>query len=238
LATLTLSVKQPAAPAEAPTIVAARVLKPDQEPVLRLEGEDSFAPEGDPKSVKPGADVIYQAAHDLPPGKYSLVAAVKDPASGDVGFVMQSSIDVPDFHSETMGLSSVTLAKKIERVTTPSAGTPRFVRGNFKVVPAPSAQFKAGEELSLYFQIYNTANDPASGQPKIKVSYRFEKIEKAGNRLLGGKPIEQSVNSNVQIFAVTVQPQWPVGDYQVVVNVEDLTSKATASSTVPFKVVK
>ena len=109
---------------------------------------------------------------------------------------------------------------------------------NSRVLPAPRPSFKPGEDIWLYFEIYNTANDPASGGPKLKISYRFEKIEKTGARLLGGRPIEQSATSNVQAYSVTVQPAWPAGEYRVVLKVDDLTAGASATDTIPFVVVK
>jgi GWxTD domain-containing protein len=236
LATLTLAVKKGAA--AAPDLLAARILKGGDEAVAKLERENSFEAAQENASIAPGADLLFQAVRDLDPGKYSLVAAAKDTSTGDVGFVLLQSIEVPDFHGETLQMSSVTLARRVERLpSAPGAGA-RFTLGNFKVLPAPRAQFRAGEDVWVYYQIYNTASDPASGQPKLKVTYRYEKVEKAGNRVLGGRPIEQKVSNTVQMYAVGVQPAWPAGDYQVVVKVEDLVATTSVSSTVPFSVVK
>ena len=88
------------------------------------------------------------------------------------------------------------------------------------------------------FQIYNTASDPASGKPSIRVTYKFEKVEESGNRMLGGRPISQKVSSSVQAYALTVSDKWPEGDYQVQVKAEDLVAKTMASATVPFSVAK
>lgn len=234
-AMLTLAVRKPAS-AE-PVILAARIQVGDDEPIAKLDRENSFAPLADNASAAAGADLLFQAVRDLPSGKYSLVAAAKDTGTGDTGFVL-TTIDVPDFHQEALQLSTVTLARKVERLKAPAEPGSRFVIGNFTVVPAPRAQFKAGEDVSLHYEIYNTASDPTSGQPKLKVSYRFEKIEKAKNIVLGGRPIEQPANSAVQVYAVQVQPAWPAGEYQVVVKVDDLVAATSATTTVPFSVVK
>ena len=234
LATLTVAVQRPAS-AE-PLILAARVVKPEAEPVLRLEKDTIFTPAPENASAAPGSDLVFQAGHNIEPGTYALVAAAKDPLTGDVGFVQQS-IEVPSFRQETLQISSVTLAKKVERIAAPGSPT-RFILGNFRVVPAPRAQFRAGDDVWIYYQIYNTASDPNTGQPKLKTTYRYEKVEKAANRLLGGRPVEQNTGGTVQSYAVTVQPQWPAGNYQIVVKVEDLVAGTSASATVPFSVVK
>jgi GWxTD domain-containing protein len=233
---ITLSAKRPASGA-AP-VVAARAAGSGDEVALRLDRDDSFTPA--PENAAAGADgeSIFQAGQDLPAGRYSLVAALREPESGDVGFVIQE-IEVPDFHTEALQISSVTLARKVERLSGPPADplTP-YVLGGSRVVPAPTARFRAGQGVWVYYQIYNTASDPNSGQPRLKVTYRYEKVEKAGNRLLGGRPIEQNVSNSVQAYVVTVQPAWPAGDYQVVVKVEDLVAGSSASAAVPFTVVK
>lgn len=236
LGTLTLAVKKPAQ-GEISPVVAARLTGPDEKVALKLEKDDSFTAAPENAAVPAGADLLYQAGHDLAPGKYSLVAALKDPGTGDSGFVLQN-VEVPDFHDPNMGLSSVTLARKVERLSEPADPSRRFVLGKFKILPAPRSAFKAGEEIWLYYQIYNTANDPASGLPKIKISYRFEKVEKTGNRLLGGRPIELAADNNVQAYSVTVQPAWPAGDYRVVMKVDDVIAGTSASATIPFTVVK
>jgi len=235
LAMLTLAV--PSRAGTAP-VIAARVLGPDEKVAVSLEREDSFTGAEENSRAAEGADLHYQAGRDLPPGKYSVVAAAKDPSTGEIGFVLDTA-EVPDFHEQTLQLSSITLAKKVERLTSaPTDAAARFVLGNFKVLPAPRPVFRAGEDIWLYFQIYNTASDPGTGQPKVKIAYRFEKVERTGNRLLGGRPVEQSSDKNVQIYSVTVQPAWPAGDYRVVVKVDDVIAGATASATIPFAVAK
>src|SRR5262245_1527603 len=234
-AMVTLAVRKTAS--TDPPIVAARIQSGEEEPVARLDRENSFSPLEDNGKAAAGSDLLYQAVRDLPPGKYSLVAAAKDSGTGDKGFVL-TTIDVADFHQEALQLSTVTLARKVERLKAPAEAGARFVIGNFTVVPAPRAQFKAGEDVALHYEIYNTASDPASGQPKLKVSYRFEKIEKTKNVVLGGRPIEQTTSSAVQAYALQVQQAWPAGDYQVVVKVDDLIAGTSASATVPFSVVK
>jgi hypothetical protein len=148
------------------------------------------------------------------------------------------NVEVPEYKDPGLCLSSVTLARKVERLAGTAAPSARFVFGSSKVIPAPRPVFKAGEDVWLYYQVYNTANDPASGHPKIKITYRWEKVEKAGNRLLGGRPIEVSADSNVQAYSVTVQSAWPAGDYQVVVKVDDVVASTSATAKVPFSVVK
>lgn len=237
-ATVTVSVGE-GGEAGDPPIVAARLQKEGEEgESVALEAEDSFAPAAEVDKPATGGDLLFQAGRNVPAGEYSLAAVVKDPATGKIGVVKQAVI-APDFHAEEFQLSSVTLARKVE----PAAGEStdaggRFVLGKDKVIPAANAVFHPGEDVWIYFQIYNTANDSASGQPKLKVSYTFEKVEEKGNRMLGGKPIVQFGSNTVQAYALSVTPAWPEGDYRVTVKVDDQVAGAAASGSVSFKVVK
>ncbi|HZE89505.1 MAG TPA: GWxTD domain-containing protein, partial [Verrucomicrobiae bacterium] len=193
MGTLTLAIKKPTSGNLTP-IVAARITGPDEKIVAKFDREDTFAPS--PSNSPTGADVVFQAAHDLPPGKYAFTVVAKDPNGGEAGFLLNKELVVPDFHGTDLGISTVVLARKVERLAAPADAAAHYVLGNFKVLPSPRPSFKAGEDVWLYYQIYNTANDAASGQPKIKVSYTFQKIEKTKPIILGGKPIEQVVNNN------------------------------------------
>ena len=237
LATVTLAVRKPADGGDAAPLLAARVLSGPEEVAARLEEEDSFTTAGENAAAPAGSDLYYQAARAIPPGKYSLVTAVRDPGAGDVGFVKQE-IEVPDFSQQALQISSVTLARKVERMTGAPDPSGRFAVGNFKVFPSVRGEFRPGEEVGLLYQIYNTANDASTGKPKLKVSYQFEKVEKTRTIKIGREPLTYTVDGTVQVYSVPIQPAWWAGGYQVVVKVEDLVAGTTVSSTVPFTVVK
>jgi len=237
-ATVTVSVDGDAGTGDAP-IVAARLSKEgDEAQSVALEAEDSFAPAADADKAVTGGGRLFQGGKNVPAGEYTLSAVVKDPASGKIGLVTRQVV-APDFHSDEFQISSVTLARKVEPAGGGASGVgDHFVLGKDKVIPAANSVFRPGEDVWIYFQIYNTANDPASGQPKLKISYTFEKVEEKGNRMLGGKPIVQFNPSTVQAYALSVTPQWPAGDYRVTVKVEDQVAGASATGSSDFKVVK
>jgi GWxTD domain-containing protein len=236
--TVTLAVKKIEGSDEEPVLAARFVGLDETADSVNLEGEDSFSrwAEGDPTGTED--NLLFQAGHNVPPGEYSVAAAIKEPSTGNVGYVLQE-ITAPDFRDEALQLSTVTLARKVEPLTAaPEDPGARFVMGNTRIVPAPTGEFRPGQDLWIYYQVYNTANDPASGRPKLFLSYRFEKVEENRKIVLGGRPIEQPAFATVQAYAVPIQDAWPEGEYQVVVTVEDQVSGAKASATVPFKVVK
>lgn len=230
-ATLTVSVKD----AGDSPIIAARLVGRDEEVAARLEEDGAFSEaEGSAGGVE-GTDAIFQGAHNLSPGMYSLITAVKDPASGRLG-IHRQEVEVPDYSQETLQMSTVTLARKVEPAEAAGEASKRFVLGNYRVIPAPAPVFRAGQDLILYYQVYNTAEDAGSGRPKLKVTYQFAKVE--STRKIPFKPITQEVEMAIQIYGVTIAEQWPEGDYQVEVAVEDLVAGSSVSSVVPFTVKK
>ncbi|HXI01939.1 MAG TPA: hypothetical protein VNI57_02075, partial [Candidatus Saccharimonadales bacterium] len=213
-------------------VVAARILDADNGTVVKLDKEGSFSDAGD-AGISSAGD-LYQAAHNIPPGKYSLVTAVEDPATGKTG-MQREEVQVPDFGGDGLQMSSLTLARKVEPAGDSASGK-RFTLGGFRIFPAPDTTFRSNQDLVLYFQVYNAATDPASGKPKLKVTYKFAKVET--NRKISLHPISQDVDQAVQIYAITIAPVWPSGDYQVEVVVEDQVSGTSVSAIAPFKVEK
>lgn len=213
-------------------VVAARILDADNGTVVHLDKADSFSGTGDADTSAAGD--LFQAAHNIPPGKYSLVTAVEDPATGKTG-MQREEVEVPDFGGDGLAMSSLTLARKVEPAGDSASGK-RFTLGGFRIYPAPDTTFRSNQDLVLYFQVYNAATDPNSGKPKLKVTYKFAKVET--NRKIPLHPIVQDVDRAVQIYAITIAPVWPTGDYQVEVVVEDEVSKTSVSAIAPFKVVK
>lgn len=228
--TLTVAVRSPGA---AP-IVAARLLDDRSEVVASMDGENSFVTAGS-EGGSTGDETLFQAARNLTPGRYLVVTAVKDPGSGNLG-VRRDEVEVPDFTASSLQMSTVTIARRVEQRTSAAAPEERFVLGNYTVIPAPTPVFRPGQELILYYQVYNTSDDAASGAPKIKVTYKFAKVE--ASRKIPFRPIVQEVDKAIQIYGITIVDQWPEGDYQVEVQVEDLVAGAATSSVVPFKVEK
>jgi hypothetical protein len=215
--TLTVAVRSPGA---AP-IVAARLLDDRSEVVASMDGENSFVTAGS-EGGSTGDETLFQAARNLTPGRYLVVTA--------------DEVEVPDFTASSLQMSTVTIARRVEQRTSAAAPEERFVLGNYTVIPAPTPVFRPGQELILYYQVYNTSDDAASGAPKIKVTYKFAKVE--ASRKIPFRPIVQEVDKAIQIYGITIVDQWPEGDYQVEVQVEDLVAGAATSSVVPFKVEK
>ena len=225
----------------------------DMKPVT-LASADSFGP-AEPENSNPGATVLlFQAGVGAHPGKYSLLAGVRDPASGKVGMLRQP-LEVTNFTTGTLQLSSVMLASDLKGPVPPPESaegkrTP-FYLGSFRIVPSLDAAFHQGSNLAWYYQIYNAAPDAATGKPNLTLEYDFElkqldKVKNEWNFRPVTNPLKkENRSSQVEAFSLElVKPVegkpgsgWVAGEYRLTMKVTDVVSNSTLTQTVPFTVV-
>src|SRR5260221_241013 len=98
------------------------------EDVVRTDVPDSLLAQAASRHV------VYGQALPLRPGRYRLSLALKDLGNGNVG-TLEQSIVVPAFDEETLSVSSLVLADKLERVATKDIGRRQFVIGATKLRP-------------------------------------------------------------------------------------------------------
>lgn len=155
----------------------------------------------DPKAKKveyPWDDVHFVPAAQLAsgklnrvfmavPGTYDVYLAMKErlpekaPKSqvAKMGVVKQQIV-VPDFMNGEINTSSVLVTDKVNMLDAPlsqeQARERPFVFGTQELLPAADMEFTKGEELSIFFQVYNAGLDEA-GKPNIVMEYEFHKKE-------------------------------------------------------------
>lgn len=237
-ATLTLEIPGDAIPAGTDPntlIVSAEFLDETGQSAQRFFNHDQFG------IIEAGAKqkkLVFQSQRSFSPGKYKAFVAVKDPASGALGTI-EKEVEVPAFSADTLGLSSVTLAHKLERLPAPPASeTPQpFVLGSFKVVPRGSARFLHGEELIFYYQVYGAAADATSGKPKLDITYAFELKQGDRWRMLSKEPVKfPAQEAPVQAYGLPINPQFPGGDYRVRIEVADVVAGHKTTTEIPFTI--
>ena len=240
-ATLTLEVKRSALPAtsdpDALVLAAEIVNAANGESTQRFFKQGQFTPFEGNAAAGINDTLLYQAERPLNPGKYKATFVVKDPASGGIG-KLERELDVPEFQEDTLALSTVTLARKIEPLEQPAApGSPvPFVLGKLKVVPRPDNTFKKDEEISFYYQVYGAAVDPATSQPKLDLSYAFEMQREGVWQMKGGRPVTQPAQSGL-VQALTIPMKgWPAGEWRLTIQVTDTLSGKTASSQIGYTI--
>jgi GWxTD domain-containing protein len=234
--------------AEGASLVAFARLIPytaDQTPIT-LAAADSFAP-AEPENSDAGETMlVFQGGAGAHPGRYSILAGVRDPASGKIGLVRQP-LEVGDLSSGTLKLSTVILSNRLKGPEAPpDAGegkrTPYYL-GSFRIVPALSPSFQLGSNLAWYYQIYNATPDPATSKPNLKVEYDFLLLQQGEYRPVTA-PQVLNRSSQVEAFSFPLvkstptQKGWVPGEYKLVIKVSDEVARVAAAPVeIPFTVV-
>ena len=207
--------------------------------------------------VKPtanGEPHHLSVAASLPAGEHDVYVLVRQRGPKEQkkntppppGGLVKQRVTVPNFWADELMLSSVILSNKTEQAAPTDAAAP-YVFGTTKITPSRDNKFAKTDELSIIFQIYNTAT-AAGGKPDVTVDYNF--YQKTGGA-------EKFFNkTNPQAFnAETLPPQFdlaaghtlvgglsiplasfPEGEYRLEIKVTDKASSKTKVENVSLTV--
>jgi hypothetical protein len=164
--------------------------------------------------------------------------------------VLKTQVTVPDFYNGELATSTILVADKLNTLTAmpnPEEARERpFVFGMQELLPAADMEFKKSEELSVFFQVYNSGLDK-DGKPDLTLEYEFHKVEGAGEKFFN-KTSPQVAN------ATNLPPQFdpskfPVpggvtvplasfteGSYRLAIKVTDKAAGKTLNKDVKFTV--
>jgi GWxTD domain-containing protein len=113
---------------------------------------------------------IYQKAMPLAPGTYKVEVVVRDIASGATG-VRKVGFTVPKYDPKQLGTSTLVMASKLETITNPATQSSSFIIGQTKVIPNLSGNYRRGQAVGLYMQVYNVGTDQTTLRPSVDVQY-------------------------------------------------------------------
>lgn len=203
---------------------------------ILLTGKDSLVPA--PREDGQGL-FLYQVVKPLPPGIYNATFGILDSRANRAGSYRER-LTVPAFPATGLSLSSLSLAQKLEPMETseplgeevPAAP---FRLGNYQVIPKTRPRFSNGDEFGLYYQIYGAEIDPASGEPRLDVTYRFSVLQNGKFTPIGG-PIRYANRSlSVQGWSFPIL-HWPVATFHLQVTVKDMISGEVAVGQTVFSI--
>lgn len=164
--------------------------------------------------------------------------------------VLKTQVVVPDFYNAELNTSSILVTDNVHSLTAaPSPEEARerpFVFGAQELVPAADMDFKKSEELSIFFQVYNSGLDPG-GKPNLTLEYEFHKKEGEAEKFFN-KTNPQTVNASN--LPPTFDPaKFPVpggitvpltsfaeGSYRLAIKIIDKAANKTLTRDVNFTV--
>jgi GWxTD domain-containing protein len=174
---------------------------------------------------------------DLPLGDYQLAWSLKDSTSKKIT-VLKLPLEVDDFRSDSLGLSSIILADKIK---VDSKGD--FVRQNYSISPNFNNTFYAHQNPEIYYEIYNLKKD-WEGKTYYRsecavVSLKKGKRGKTERMTTVSQSLEgRGINTEeVETFSLSLMDAKP-GEYELVIKVSDLNSKISKERKCRFRLIK
>jgi GWxTD domain-containing protein len=199
---------------------------------------------------------VYWKALPLLPGLYRLDIAVMDVNNKDHKGYYGRSLEVPTYHDEKLGTSSLILADQMNTVDSHSIGSGNFVIGNTFIRPRvssstptnpnPPAKFHRNQPFSFWMQVYNLQIDEASKSSQATVTYQIVKTGAA----TASTPATDTVILEKQMDSkelgahsdqMTVEKTLPIaglepGKYKVTIKISDGISKQEIAQSAPFVV--
>lgn len=183
-----------------------------------------------------GTQVLQSFQLLAPAGDYDLVLLVRDNAAERIGRAVEP-VSVPALSAgDTLQVSSLTLASRIQRVT-PGEGAPReFQIGDMRIVPNVNRTYFQDQTLLLYFQAYGLDIDPESGANRVALR---------GEVLRDGERVREIATQHPYPAPMTRQSfslgfplnTYGAGVYQVVLELVDEVSGASEQLTADFAVL-
>lgn len=166
----------------------------------------------------------------LEPEDYKIHLLVLDNFSGKIGTLHQA-ISVPKFRKDELCLSDIILSRKVYKS---DSELPKNQKANLeRIFSEVNRVFRTDQKLNLYFEIYNLALNPKTGQNKFSIEYLFFR----GKDLITRIPSDKSkltAQRNCRVQASFKLRNFKPGEYILQVKVVDGISGKSSSRDVKF----
>jgi len=197
---------------------------------------------------------VYWKALPLLPGLYRLDIAVKDVNNPEHMGYYGRSLEVPTYHDENLGTSSLILADQMNTVDSHSIGNGNFIIGNTYIRPRvssatpanpnPPAKFHRDQKLNFWMQVYNLRVDETTKSNQATVTYQIVKtgtataVAPATDTVIFEKQLD-SKELGSHSDQMTVEKTLPIaglepGKYKVTIKINDAISKQEIAQSAPF----
>ncbi len=115
--------------------------------------------------------IVKQNNLEIQPGNYMFAIEIQDQSSKNIG-IKRETISVESFKSDSLQLSDVILAVKVDSISKESEFTSR----GFEIIPNPSKHYLLNDPLYLYYEIYNLKLG-TPGVTDYTVEYKINKYK-------------------------------------------------------------
>jgi 5-hydroxyisourate hydrolase-like protein (transthyretin family) len=174
----------------------------------------------------------YQKAIALQPGTYRVDVIVRDVKSGKRG-VQRLGFTVPKYNPEKLSASTLILASRLYTASDAEIGS-QFTIGDKKVLPNVSGEYKKGQEVGIYMQVYNAGIDQTTLRPSIDVEYV---LMKDGKQVGVQKEDWQGLSDAGQRLTLARMlhtEKLGTGEYELKINIKDRVNNQQLTPTAKF----
>jgi GWxTD domain-containing protein len=178
---------------------------------------------------------VYQRAIALTPGTYKVDVVVRDVKSGNRG-IRNLGFTVPRYDEKKLSTSSLILATRLRSTNENDIGQ-MFVIGNAKVIPNLSGNYRAGQEVGVYLQVYNAGIDQTTLRPAVDVDYV---LFKDGKEVFRQKEDWEGLSDSGQrltLAKLLPTTLLPLGNYEIKVQIRDLVGGQMVENKGKFSVL-
>jgi GWxTD domain-containing protein len=180
------------------------------------------------------ASSIFQKQLVLRPGLYKLELVVKDMESGDMTS-LEKRLQVPEFPEDKLTLSSVILARSIEKTENPE--DTRFLFGSLKVLPKVDTTFRQDQEMGFYFQVYGLQQDAATTKPNARVEFAVTPRGEEPAYYRDASRMLLAYSTHATVARIGSLSAYKPGDYELRLRVTDQISTEKVETSVPFTIL-
>lgn len=177
----------------------------------------------------------YQKVLSLPAGTYKVNVTVRDLNSDAVGF-NSYGFTIQPMNGAQLALSSIVLASRLEELGSRPQGQ-MFSIGDMKVMPNLGGEFRRGQGIGLYAQVYNAEMDQTTLRPAVEVTYTIVRNGVEVVRQLEDWNGLSEAGQRLTLARVLPTAALTPGAYQLVVKVKDQVSGAALSKSASFTVL-
>jgi hypothetical protein len=183
--------------------------------------------------------IFYRQDMQLEAGTYTIDLFVKDRRSGKAT-AKREKLVLPLADTE-LSASDVVLSRHAVPAKLPYlASADVLAEGNVLIRPSPSKEFRASDNLIIFFNVYNFAAVPETGKPKVRVTVLLMK---------DGKPVIKPLDYELSDTVVEPVPHLTFakyiklaglrpGKYSVAIESSDVVQKKTVKEDAWFTIIQ
>ncbi len=133
--------------------VIGMVMDSEHHPVTRIRDTVNLAINTISEVQK--KNVQYDTGVSLPPGKFHLKFVIRENETGRMGS-FETDFVIPDLKSQPLEMSSIVLASQMQPAKKGVTANP-LIRDGEEIVPNVTHVFSSGQDLRLYYEVYDPA---------------------------------------------------------------------------------